>query len=211
MENNKQDLGNKPFFRAMSSIGDCVALSVLWLVCSLPIVTLGASTSAAFSVAGKMAAKEDHFVWKGFFSAFRRDFAIATRAWLPMALIAAVIVGDYQIGLANPGQLGGFLIAAAAAMGLVWLCAFGGCFSLLGRFSYSKAAHALKDGLVLCTANPKATAVWLAVVLVMPALYLFVPPLYYYLRLPWLFVGGGAAIVAFSYAIRPAFIKLEKK
>lgn len=119
MDNNKQDLGNKPFFRAMSSIGDCVALSVLWLVCSLSIVTLGASTSAAFSVAGKMAAKEDHFVWKGFFSAFRREFAIATRAWQPLALIGAVIVGDYQIGLANPGQLGGFLIAAAAAMGIV--------------------------------------------------------------------------------------------
>lgn len=121
MDNNKQELGNRPFFRTMSSIGDCVALSVLWLVCSLPVVTLGASTSAAFSVAGKMAAKEDTFVWKGFFSAFRRDFAIATRAWLPMALIAAAIVGDYQIGLANPGRLGGFLIAAAAAMGLVWL------------------------------------------------------------------------------------------
>ena len=52
---------------------------------------------------------------------------------------------------------------------------------------------------------------WLVVVLMMPALYLFVPPLYYYLRLPWLFVGGGIAIVAFSFAIRPAFIKLEKK
>lgn len=211
MENNKQDLGNIPFFRAMSNIGDCVGLSVLWLVCSLPIVTLGAATGAAFSVAGKMAAGEDHFVWKGFFSAFRRDFAIATRVWLPMALIAAVIAADYQIGLANPGQLGGFLIAAAAAMGLVWLCAFGGCYALLGRFSYCKAAHALKDGLVLCIANPKATVVWLAAVLMMPALYLFVPPLFYYLRLPWLFVGGGTAIVAFSHAIRPAFIKLEKK
>ena len=41
---------------------------------TLPIFTLGASTSAAFAVAGKMAAKEDHFVWKGFFTAFRTDF-----------------------------------------------------------------------------------------------------------------------------------------
>lgn len=183
----------------------------MWLVCSLPIFTLGASTSAAFSVAGKMAAKEDHFVWKGFFTAFRRDFAIATRAWLPLALIAAVIVADYQIGLANSGQLGGVLIAAAAAMGFVWLCAFGGCYALLGRFSYSKAGNALMDGMALCLANPRATLVWLVLVLMMPALYRFVPPLYYYLRLPWLFVGGGIAIVAFSFAIRPAFIKLEKK
>lgn len=44
----------------------------------------------------------------------------------------------------------------------------------------------------------------------MLALYLFVPPLFFYLRLPWLF-ADGAAIAAFSYAIRPAFIKLEKK
>ena len=46
-----------------------------------------------------------------------------------MVLAAAIIVGDYQIGLANPGGLGGFLIAAAAAMGLIWLCTFGGCFA----------------------------------------------------------------------------------
>lgn len=71
MDDNKQDLANSPFFRVMGCIGDCAALSVLWLVCSLPIITVGASTSAAFSVAGKLAAKEEHFVWKGFFSAFR--------------------------------------------------------------------------------------------------------------------------------------------
>ena len=146
---------------------------------TLPIFTLGASTSAAFSVAGKMAAREDHFVWEGFFTAVRPDFAIATRAWLPLALIAAVIVADYQIGLANSGQLGGVLIAAAAAMGFVWLCAFGGCYALLGRFSYSKAGNALMDGMALCLANPRATLVWLVLVLMMPALYRFVPPLYY--------------------------------
>lgn len=211
MDNNKRDLSNVPFFRAMSHLGDCVALSVLWLVCSLPVITLGASTTAAFSIAGKLAAKEDYSLWRGFFRSFRRDFAIATRAWLPLALVALVIVGDYQIGLANPGNLGGFLIAAAAAMCVVWLCAFGGCFALLGRFQYGRAADALKDGLTLCIANPKAALVWLAVLLFMPALYLLVPPLFYYLRLPWLFVGGGAAIVVFSYAIRPAFTRLEKK
>jgi 4-hydroxy-3-methylbut-2-enyl diphosphate reductase IspH len=35
---------DSPFYRTMGRIGDLVLANVLWLVCSLPIITAGAST-----------------------------------------------------------------------------------------------------------------------------------------------------------------------
>ena len=39
---------DNPFFRFMGKLGDLVILSVLWLLCCLPVVTIGASTTALF-------------------------------------------------------------------------------------------------------------------------------------------------------------------
>ena len=38
-----------PLIGALTKIGDCICLSVLWLVFSLPIITLGASSTALSS------------------------------------------------------------------------------------------------------------------------------------------------------------------
>ena len=52
-------------------ICDLILLNILWLVCCLPIVTIGASTAAMHSVARKMAACEHYTVWSGFWHGFR--------------------------------------------------------------------------------------------------------------------------------------------
>ena len=49
---------------------DLVLLNILWLVCCLPIVTIGASTAALYTVARKMAACEHYTVWSGFWLFF---------------------------------------------------------------------------------------------------------------------------------------------
>lgn len=211
MSNPKRNIADSPFFAFMGFLGDVIHLNLLWLVCCLPLVTAGAATTAAFAVAGKMAARQDYFVRRDFLAAFRRDWRFATRVWLALVPAGAVIAADYQIGLANPGSLGGGLIALAAVLAMVWLCAFGGVFALLGRFTYNRTGLLLRDGVLLCAANPKATLLWLALVLALPLLRAAAPPVYFYLLPPWTLVGGGAAITAFSFALRPYFARLERK
>src|SRR5699024_10189701 len=120
MKNNH--LNDTPFFRAMGFVGDVFLLNLCWLLGCVLIVTIGASTSAAFSVAGKMAAKQDYRVFHDYFAAFKRDFKLATLAWLAMAVAGVLIFATYQIGLAHAGTLSNLLIAAGAALGVVWLC-----------------------------------------------------------------------------------------
>lgn len=211
MSKQKRNLADHPLFVWMGFAGDVAALSVLWLVCCIPLVTIGMSTAAAFSVAGKMAAEDDYFVAKDFFAACKRDWKQATLLWGVFAVAAIVVVADYQIGLANPGALGGALIAVSAALGVCLLSLAGGAFALLGRFSYPRVGAVLGDAARLCLANPATMLLWLGLVLWHPVSYVLLPELFYYQRLPWLFLGGGVCMVSFSFALRPFFKKLEKK
>ena len=211
MADNKKNIAQSPFFQFMGLLGDVVLLNLAWLIGCLPLVTIGASTCAAFSVAGKMAADESYSVFADYRAAFKRDWKQATLLWLAFAAVGAVIVADYQIGLANSGSLGGALIAAAAGFAVCWICAFGGSFAVLARYTYPKIFAAFKDGAALCVTNPFAALKWLGIVLAAPLLRLLVPALYYYLLPTWSLLGGGVAITVFSYALRPAFARLEGK
>lgn len=51
-----------------------VLLSLCWLLCCIPIVTIGASTTALYSVCFKMLKKEDGHICKMFFSYFKSNF-----------------------------------------------------------------------------------------------------------------------------------------
>ena len=208
MKNNR--LPDAPFFRFMDVVGDVFLLNLCWVIGCLPLVTAGASTTAAFAVAGKMAAGQEYRVFADYRKAFRRDFALATRTWLALAALALILYADYRLGLANSGSLGGALIAAAAALGVVWLCALGGGFALLGRFAYRRGRDAVRDGLKLCIACPKATLLWLAGMGGLPVLYGAQPPLFWYLFPLWLLIGGGTVITLTARLLRPAFARMEQ-
>ena len=50
---------NGAFARGMERVWSLIVLNVLWLVCSLPVVTMGASCAALYQVLGKLIAGED--------------------------------------------------------------------------------------------------------------------------------------------------------
>ena len=50
---------DSPLMGALTAIGDCICLSVLWIVFSLPVVTIGASTTALYAAAYHAVRKKD--------------------------------------------------------------------------------------------------------------------------------------------------------
>ncbi len=57
-------------------------LNLLWLVCSLPIFTAGASTTALYYASLKIVRGEDSHVTAHFFKAFKENFKQATQLWM---------------------------------------------------------------------------------------------------------------------------------
>ena len=72
-------------------------LNLLWLVCSLPIVTVGASTTALYYSCLKIVRDEDSHVGACFFRSFRENFRQATALWLILLGLGLFLAGDGYI------------------------------------------------------------------------------------------------------------------
>ena len=62
------------FMRVLNMISDIVLISMLWLLCSLPVVTVGASTTAAYYTIMKVVHKKTGYISKEFFKSFKLNF-----------------------------------------------------------------------------------------------------------------------------------------
>lgn len=72
-------------------------LNLLWAVCSLPIVTLGASTTALYDVSMRIAEDREGDLTQQFFRAFKSNFKQATVIWLILLGIGAFLGCDLWI------------------------------------------------------------------------------------------------------------------
>ena len=100
------DVTDSGIMRVLSKICDIVCLNVLWLVCSLPIITIGASTTALYTVMLKLVKNEEGYIFKGFLHAFKLNFKQSTIIWLILLLCGGVCFVDYRISEMMPGTLG---------------------------------------------------------------------------------------------------------
>ena len=62
-------------FQALGKMVDCIALSAMWLVCCLPIITFGASTSALYYAVHKSVRGNRGYMTKNFFHALTNFFS----------------------------------------------------------------------------------------------------------------------------------------
>ena len=79
------------FSQVLLKISSACWLNLLWLICSLPVVTIGAATTALYSVTLKMCHDTDYRITSQFFKAFRENFAQSTRLWLIMLVVGIVL------------------------------------------------------------------------------------------------------------------------
>lgn len=67
---------DSPLYRFLSKLLDVIRLNFLWILFSIPLVTIGASTVAALSVALKMADDEEGYIGRSFLKAFRENWKL---------------------------------------------------------------------------------------------------------------------------------------
>ena len=88
---NKMKIDN-PFFEAMGRLGDIIIVNLLFLVCSLPVITAGASMTAMYEVFQKMEEGTEGAVAGTFLRCFRKKCRPCIPVWLCMLGSGAVLV-----------------------------------------------------------------------------------------------------------------------
>lgn len=83
------------FYRFATRVVNIMILNLLWIVCSIPIVTIGASTTAVYYVFLKIVKKEETYIIKSFFKSFKENFKQGTILWFLFALISGILGAIY--------------------------------------------------------------------------------------------------------------------
>ena len=130
-----------PIFSFLNRLADLVMLNILFIMCCIPIFTIGASLSALYSVTLKMAQNEEGYIVRGFFKAFRQNFKQGTGIWLLCLAFGGILVLDYLIiagriadTSALPKGTIQFMLIFLLALSLVFLLVFRYLFPLLAKF-----------------------------------------------------------------------------
>ncbi|HBA62455.1 MAG TPA: hypothetical protein DCZ20_01210 [Lachnospiraceae bacterium] len=155
------DLDN-PVMRFLTRLFDLMALNLLFVLCSIPLITIGASLSALYSVTLKMVRNEETYVSKEFFKAFRMNFKQGTVLWIITVAAAVILYVDSQI--VTQMNLTGFSFLRTALLCITIIC-FGIAtylYPLQARF-INPIKQTLKNALLMCIAHLPYTVIFLAI------------------------------------------------
>lgn len=83
------------FARIMNKIGEMILLSILWIVFSLPIITIGASTTAAYYTAAKVLRHDTGYEFRMFLKSFRLNFKQTIGINLIFVVIVAFLIFNF--------------------------------------------------------------------------------------------------------------------
>ena len=82
--------------RFLNKVTDLVVLNLLFVLCSLPVITMGASMTAMMSVSLRSVEYGDGYVVKTFFRSFKESWKQATEAWIVNLLLFVMVFLDLQ-------------------------------------------------------------------------------------------------------------------
>lgn len=119
-----------PVFDWIGRAGDLIILNLLWAVCCIPIVTVGAAQTALYQVMLRRARKKSNYPVREFWEAFRGEFKKSTGMWLGFLAVGAVLVFDIMhIGR----EWSSFGIVLGCIL-FIWIILYSYVFPLQARF-----------------------------------------------------------------------------
>lgn len=143
---------DNPVVRGLGRLADFVLLNLLWLLCSIPIITIGASTTALYTVMLKIVKNEEGYVVKGFFKAFKENFKQGTVIWLVFLALGILLIVDFFSLRLMPVNIAGILQMLFLLMGALILGGAVYAFGLQARF-INTVKNTLKNAVILMFAK----------------------------------------------------------
>lgn len=172
--------------QTLAKLFDCMCLNILWIVCCIPIFTVGAASSAYYYAYNKAIRQKRSYAWKEFFHGFRINFKQGTVIWLIVLLLYVVTGVDlYILGqMSSSMKFAGILSAVIFAVMLLMTMWLTYLFPYLARFE-NKTKAIMKNSAIIMVANLPWSLLLLVLFVVtagafflLPGLGMFAPAIY---------------------------------
>lgn len=165
---------NSPVMQFLSKVFDLMILNLLWLICCIPIITIGPATTAMYYVAMKIADDEYSEVLRPFFHSFKQNFLQGIVLELIFIVVGVVLFFDYRFCLLFEGTAEKIMIGAFIFFGVVYLVLVSYTYPLLSQYS-NTIGGTIKNALVLAMSKV-ITALEISLLNLAPILSLFLFP-----------------------------------
>lgn len=198
-----------PLIRVLDVFGNIFVLNVLFVVFSIPIVTIGASTTAMYTMALKMVRKEEGHMVKGFIDAFKRNFKQATLAWMIELAAFAVLWAEYTLINNFTGTMASFYSVVFAIEAIVVALTLPFLFPLIASFE-NTLWNTIKNAFLLSISNPwswiKIVIAWFAPIYLSLNYAIIILSTWYM----WLLLFFGLIAYGTSFTINKVFKKIAR-
>lgn len=177
------------FRNTLAFLGDIIILNLLFLICSIPVFTIGAAATACYAgVSRTLQKRETGLVYKMFFADFRAAFRQSTAGWLLELLVCCILAGDIWFAVVYSEPDNKFFLIFAIIVGVGVLMASLWFYPLIARFQNTLVGH-LKNAFLLAFAQFPKTLLMLVIWAIVFAFPLTVFEVFAYLGWIWLLCG----------------------
>ncbi len=141
-----------PIWKFIGNLADFFLLSCLWYLCSLPVVTAGAATTALYYVTLKMARGQEGQLIPAFFHSFKQNLKQATALWVGYLAVGILLVLDLVICLQTSSVFAGAMFFTSVVLLACWALFITMLFPLVARCDNTTSAL-FKMGIAMALRN----------------------------------------------------------
>ena len=165
---------DNPFFRAMSRVADLMILNIIFVVCCIPVVTIGPALTGLFYTTLKMVRNEESYIVRGFFHSFKENLKQGIIINLIMIAAGVLLFLDRQIVRSSiGGTVGNVMLVVFGAMAVFYLMVFIYIYPVLARF-YNTIKNTFINSLLMSIRHLPYTFLMM-IVTVLPFGILYLP------------------------------------
>ena len=188
------NMDNK-FFVFMSRVADMFILNMVFIICCIPIVTIGASLTALNYVTLKMARNEEAYIVRSFFKSFKENFRQATIIHIIMLAVGILLYLDVMIVGASDNGLGKVLFCFFIAFTILFAMVYLYIYPVLARF-YNTVKNTFVNSFLMAIRHLPYT-VLMFLITICPVAIVFIPDVRLQSTILMLFFLMGFALVAY--------------
>lgn len=199
---------DSPVMRFWGRVGDILLLNIVFVVTSIPVITIGTALSALYTVAMKLVRGEDPAIIKEYLKAYKRNFKPATICWLFMAVIGVLLFVDFRLVAVFSGTAYTVMRLLLAMILGIWLLTFLYLFPYIARFE-NTILNSMKNALFLSVAHIPSTLMMLGVAIGLLIITLFTSKTFVIGTILWTFFGFAILSYVQSFLLCRIFTKYE--
>jgi uncharacterized membrane protein YesL len=180
---------NSPVIQFLAKVGDLIILNILTLILSLPIVTIGAATTALHYAVDKVFTDEGTLL-KNYFRAFKINFKQSTIYWLLLLVLSAscLVVLFFMEANAFSG------VTRALCFGCLLVCCLVFVWVFPLQAVFNNTTWAMLRNAIICAFSWPVRSVLMVVLNLIPMIIIMAIDVGMFLKMAPLWLAGWLSI-----------------